>query len=187
MTNPTCATPLCEKPGSWQGLCLAHHNQRRAGRPDGLSDLDYFWSRTDRRGLCWVWTGSKVPDGYGKLNYAGTSVSAHRLAYELTYGAIPSGMEIDHQCRNRACINPEHLAAVTRKANAENRVAYANSASGIRGVMWDKRSQSWRVQVTHDGRSHSGGYFLTIEAAEAAVVALRNRLFTNNVQDRQAA
>lgn len=73
--------------------------------------------RTDDNG-CWTWTGGKTWDGYGLFNIPtrGT-VKAHRFAYEAINGSIPDGLEIDHLCRNRACVRPSHLEAVTRRIN----------------------------------------------------------------------
>lgn len=72
---------------------------------------------------CWVWTAMLNVSGYGairvgsKLDGSTRMVHAHRVSYELAVGPIPDGKEIDHLCRNRACINPMHLEAVTKKVN----------------------------------------------------------------------
>jgi hypothetical protein len=65
-------------------------------------------------GSCWVYIGHLDPDGYGTFNIRGHSpLRAHRVAYELFIGPIPNGFVIDHLCTFRACVNPEHLEAVT--------------------------------------------------------------------------
>ena len=71
-------------------------------------------------GVCWEWQGYRDENGYGKWRATGfsTSRSSHRIAWELLRGPIPEGLVIDHQCRNRACCNPEHLRVVTPRINS---------------------------------------------------------------------
>jgi hypothetical protein len=76
-----------------------------------------FWSRVDKTGECWLWTGSRTGAGYGNLAIQGKPFYAHRLAYELTRGPIPDGLVIDHLCRVRHCVNPAHLDLVTGREN----------------------------------------------------------------------
>lgn len=66
---------------------------------------------------CWLWTGSIDADGYAQVSRGGRMTVAHRVFYELVVGPIPAGMEIDHLCRKRACVNPSHLEAVTHRIN----------------------------------------------------------------------
>jgi 5-methylcytosine-specific restriction endonuclease McrA len=96
-----------------------------------------FWSKVEVTPSCWVWTGSCNQGGYGmlaKLKPDGgqTSVGAHRVAYQLLVGPIPDGLEIDHLCRVRNCVNPAHLEVVTRLENAR-RGAPANQTHCKRG------------------------------------------------------
>ena len=67
-------------------------------------------------GGCWEWQDS-LRDGYGRFNIGCRRVSAHRFAYETFVGPIPDGLEPDHLCRNRSCVNPFHLEPVTRSVN----------------------------------------------------------------------
>lgn len=66
---------------------------------------------------CWQWTAAASPTGYGHFWNGERVVAAHRWAYEYFVGPIPEGLEIDHLCRNRSCVNPQHLDPVLHVAN----------------------------------------------------------------------
>jgi len=66
---------------------------------------------------CWIWQRSRNANGYGTLGVDGASRLAHRVYYELTHGPIPDNAPLDHLCRNRGCVNPDHLEPVTPKIN----------------------------------------------------------------------
>lgn len=69
---------------------------------------------------CWIWTGTQRPDGYGLAWRDGRYVRAHRAVYEIERGPIPPGMQIDHRfCRNKICVNPDHLFVCTAQENRE--------------------------------------------------------------------
>lgn len=84
----------------------------------GKWNIDFF-SRVDKDGPdgCWLWTGPKNRYGYGIHSENHKSLKAHRWSYEYHKGPIPEGLQIDHLCRNRSCVNPDHLEAVTKKEN----------------------------------------------------------------------
>jgi hypothetical protein len=82
--------------------------------------IERFWSKVDKNGPngCWLWTGYKDTYGYGRISIGHQGkIQAHRLSYEIVNGLIPSHLELDHLCRNVACVNPTHLEAVTHQAN----------------------------------------------------------------------
>lgn len=66
---------------------------------------------------CWGWVGYVTPNGYGMVGDGRRVTYAHRLAYELYVGPIPPGLHIDHLCRERRCVRPDHLEAVTQAEN----------------------------------------------------------------------
>ena len=110
----------------WLKLPGAPPHRHRYG-PKLQPLAERFWEKVDRRGSdeCWPWLASLDAYGYGQI-YGGplspTNRKAHQVAYEINVGPIPSGLELDHTCRNPACVNPAHLEPVTHREN------------GLRGV-----------------------------------------------------
>jgi hypothetical protein len=77
-----------------------------------------FWSKVDFDGECWSWLrSSRTPEGYGLFYMSGRHFLAHRLAYQELVACIPSGLTLDHLCRNRGCVNPSHLEPVAMREN----------------------------------------------------------------------
>ena len=88
------------------------HNARQPWR-------DRFWTKVNKDALnkCWLWTAGVSLEGYGRFSVNRQPTYAHRISYAFAKGDIPTGMELDHLCRNRICVNPEHLEVVTHQEN----------------------------------------------------------------------
>ena len=72
---------------------------------------------------CWVWAGKRSARGYGMVRMGSRTRMAHALFYEGLVGPIPEGLELDHLCRNRSCVNPAHLEPVTHRVNTQRGLA----------------------------------------------------------------
>lgn len=146
-----------------------------------------FWSKVQKGPGCWVWTAPVTDCGYGRIRIEGDrKIYAHRWTYEQEHGPIPDGFQIDHQCRNPACVRPAHLRAVSPKQNQENRAADGvDSISGVRNVSWNRAARRWVVALTHNRKRVFGGSFSDIEDAILAAEQLRRKYYTNS--DRQLA
>ncbi|MFF0395160.1 HNH endonuclease signature motif containing protein [Streptomyces sp. NPDC005248] len=95
-----------------------------------------FWSKTREedhgyKSPCLTWTASLNEQGYGRFKFDGTVHRAHRLAYQALVGPIPDGLQLDHLCRNRACVNVEHLEPVTARANVLRGTGFAARNSKV--------------------------------------------------------
>jgi hypothetical protein len=106
---------------------------KRRGRGPTGEPLDKRILRlTDRSGECWLWLGRKNPKGYGQMAIDKRQRSVHRVSYETFVGPIPEGLEIDHLCRVRHCVNPAHLEPVTSRENKRRAAAATGLVAGKR-------------------------------------------------------
>lgn len=136
MAKAICAVAQCDRLAVRRGWCFAHYRRSLDGRKmdtplrlRGVPAADRFWQKVNKDGPipeyrpdlgpCWLWMAGRT-NGYGVFHSnptAGQVVRAHRWLYEQTIGPVPAGWDLDHLCRVRHCVRPEHLEPVTRQEN----------------------------------------------------------------------
>lgn len=139
MTDRICSVDECDRTTHRQSeWCKRHYNRWvRHGDPNAAvrivgDDEARFWAKVDKNGplpaadtlaaglgRCWLWTQPLNGDGYGHFHLNGREVPAHCASFVLFVGSIPNGLEIDHLCRLRHCVNPKHLEAVPHRENVQ--------------------------------------------------------------------
>ena len=183
MNNDTCSVPDCDRGAYARGWCSKHYQRWRThGDPRGgghrySTPEEAFVARTEHRGECLIWTGSKGGNGYGYLQVNGAQTLAHRYAYEEAYGPVPDGMVIDHICHNRTCVDVDHLRLATVAQNSANRAgAHRFRKRNLpRGVY--PNGPNYMARVRYLGVSYYLGTYATPEEASAVAVRARHDLF----------
>ena len=126
-SSPACSVDGCTNPMRRRQLCSMHYQRaKKAGveLPPALTPTPWerFITKVNQDGPvpdyrpdlgpCWIWQGSREPKGYGHFRWSG-GLMAHRFSYVASGREIPAGYQVDHLCRVTACVNPDHLEAVT--------------------------------------------------------------------------
>jgi hypothetical protein len=135
--------------------------------------IDRFWARVAQSDACWIWTGARLPNGYGRVTQQGKQVYTHRLAWELTHGPIPDGLVVCHSCDNPPCCNPAHLWLGTPADNVHDRDAKGRG----------RRSH----RATSASRSRGLRRRLTREQMQTAATEVRQRYAEGGISARQLA
>jgi len=125
-----CEIAECGKPVFSTALCSSHYKRkRRYGDPRkshrARTFEECFREFAVKGSGCWEWSGPKYANGYSKLTSGRKQKLGHRWSYEHHIGEIPKDLVIDHLCRNRGCVNPDHLEAVTNEENLMRGAGYA--------------------------------------------------------------
>lgn len=140
----TCSISGCDRRNNARGMCPTHYarwmrtGSAQTGVPVGEKTGplptpldDRIWKHVEKTDGCWLWTGGTTTAGYGVYSVVkGEMTTAHRIVYELLVGPIPEGMQLDHLCRVRRCVRPEHLEPVTPLVNTRRALPYRLSAAG---------------------------------------------------------
>jgi hypothetical protein len=116
---------------------------------------DRFWEKVEKTDNCWLWTGAKNRRGYGIFTIDGKQKLAHRIAYFLTRGPLPTNVVLMHACDNPVCVNPSHLVPGTNQQNMEDMLYKGRDPGGqwrkttvsIQGPLPTEQNGLWRFRV----------------------------------------
>ena len=100
----------------------------------GLTVIQRFNRFIDKSNKCWMWTGGKLPNGYGIYSIGRFPRLAHRMSYELAYGKVPGNLLVCHHCDVKLCVNPEHLFLGTYIDNMQDAVSKGRMPTGNKWV-----------------------------------------------------
>lgn len=100
---------------------------------------------------CWLWTGGLNSKGYGQVWVNGRTRPAHRVIYQITRGPIGTGLELDHRCRVRWCVNPDHLEQVTSKENTRRGLGPSGIAMRATHCRWGHELSGINLRLVKGG------------------------------------
>ena len=176
-----CSVEDCGRKRYVRGFCQRHYTAwLRYGDPLKYQRIrcstpeQSFELRTERsESGCLEWTGTRYRNGYGQIWDGAKNALAHRYAWERENGPIPDGMQIDHACFNRACVEITHLRVASRVENGRNiqGAKSTNLSTGVRGV--DIMKGKYVRGRVHVGGKEISRSFPTVDAAAEWVRAMR--------------
>lgn len=191
----TCIEPNCPSEVVARGWCRKHYQRWYVhGSPVATgSQKTYSLEtalelRTRREGTCLIWTGSISKGGYatynGKLAKQEGTTLLHRLVWMQAHSSIPKGIEIDHMCHTRNCVEISHLRLADKGLQARNHEGLrSDNTSGALGVNFSREKNKYYVRVYYQKVRYNGGYHHTFDEAVDAADALRRKLYGHEIEE----
>jgi hypothetical protein len=109
-------------------------------------------SKITKTDYCWIWNRHVKTNGYAQILFNGREIMAHRVMYMLLIGEIPQDMQIDHLCRNKRCMNPNHMDVVTQQENMRRMFALRTHCR--RGHEYNKLNTYIRMKKQKNGKTY---------------------------------
>jgi len=154
-------TNICTRNSPSRGWVKGQPYRFVAGHQRRTSPVEYL---VDEETGCWIWQRTTTAYGYGWIRVNGKGTNAHRAIYERLHGPVPPGLVVDHLCRNRICVNPDHLEVVTQTVNVRRGTSWltpedVREIRALAGVLTHQqiadRYALVRSSVTHIIARHS--------------------------------
>ena len=116
---------------------------------------DRFFNKVNKTDTCWLWTGCKEKDGYARITFQKNRFPSHRFSWLLAGNTIPEGHHIRHKCKNKHCVNPEHLETGTREQNMADKIRDGTDSRGEKSVNAKLTEEQVRViRANPDKKTH---------------------------------
>lgn len=173
--NEPCTVDGCTRKLYVKGMCTLHYQRfMKHGDPSvnpnaRREPIDRFWEKVDKTDGCWTWKAFKSPHGYPRF-FAGDkregTILAHRWIFSHVNGPIPQDMHVDHICRNRACVRPDHLRLLTAAENG----------------LYAQQSCRWVAKSLDDIKTLAAENVKSISVDKAVVLGLIACIESNEVE-----
>lgn len=186
-SKPECKAPDCGEPARTLGWCKRHY-QKHYKTGDALSPDKYtrrgapleerLEARIFKTDYCWFWTGRPTAGGYGQIGIIGENgrklYQAHRVVYETWVRPIPDGLELDHLCRNRACVRPDHLEPVSHIENVRRGASMDRATHCKNGHEYTPENTYWKQTCITCGKAATARWKARVrKARKKAALAIR--------------